>query len=90
MQYFTEPQPLERRLHRGIKSRIDPRWAVTMRPVPSVHLPQFGGELLWRRGLFQGRIALAVAEDHQPGRIGPSPEIGRMPHAVSTCAQPFS
>jgi hypothetical protein len=53
-----------------------------MRPVPSIDLPQFGGELLIRRGLLQGRIALAVAEDYQACWVGPSPEVGRVLRSI--------
>ena len=78
VQQIHQPQPFKRRLHRRIIARINLRRTVAMCPVPSIDLAQFGGELLGRRGLFQGRVALAIAEDHQADRVRPSPEIGRI------------
>ena len=78
MQQVRQPKSHELRLHSRIKPRIDPRRTVAMRPVPCVDLPQFGDELFRRRGLLQGRIAFAITEDQQAGRVGPCSEIGRI------------
>ena len=75
MQHIRQPQPFKRRLHRWIKPRIDPRRALAVRLAPRIDLAQFSGKLLGHRGLFPGRVALAIADNHQPDRIGPSPEI---------------
>jgi hypothetical protein len=75
MKHVSKPNLLKRRLHRWIKTRIDPCLTIAIRTVPSINFAQFCGELFGRRSLLQGRVTLTITEDHQPGRIGPSPKI---------------
>ena len=78
IKHSRKAESLKCRFHRQIKLWIDLRLAKAVCPVPSIDVAQFGGKLLGRRGILQGRVALTVTEDHQPGRIGPCPEIRRI------------
>jgi hypothetical protein len=75
MEHVPKPEHFKRHFHRRIVARVDPRQAVVQRPVPRIDLPQLRDKIRGRPAVFQGRVALAVFEDQQPGRMRPCAEI---------------